>query len=428
MQINNRIKLMKKKTFAKVLLLLVMGLSQFAFISSPVYSQDPAETSEVVTIEVLERSDCVHCLDEKAFLEQLKKTRTDISVVYYDIDIDENRELWKSVAEAEKLPKVTPITLIGGTVVQGFGTADTTGKVFESLIESEKGKKQLTFQEVVDMGGTGNAEEVEGGGCDEDSETCAPTPYEPLYVKVPFFGNIDVKAYSLPTLSIILGFVDGFNPCAMWVLVTFLLVLVQIGDRKRMWQIAGLFIVAEAVMYYLILNVWFTVWDFVGLDEWVTPIVGFIAIGGGLFFLSEWWKGRKSGAVCNVTNGEQRQKTRSRIQRLATAEWGLITIIGIIGLALSVNIIEFACSIGIPQAFTKILELNSLSLFWKHFYISLYILFYMVDDFIVFGIALYSVEKIGITSKYANACHLIGGVLMIILGFLLIFARDLLVL
>lgn len=421
---------MRAAFLKKTLLTLSIVLFPFAFSSAIAMGHEALteNTEGQVTIEVLERSDCVHCQDEKAFLNTLAATRSDIKVIYHDIDNEEDRELWKTVAELEKLPKVTPITLIGNKIIQGFGTADTTGKVFEEMIEAAKGKEQLTFQQVVEMGGTGTADEVEGGGCDEDSETCAPTEYEPLYVKVPFFGNVDVKAYSLPTLSIILGFVDGFNPCAMWVLVTFLLVLVQIGDRKRMWQIAGLFILAEAVMYYLILNVWFTVWDFVGLDEWVTPIVGIIAIGGGLFFLSEWWKGRKDGAVCNVTNSEQRQKTRSRIQRLATAEWTLLTIVGIIGLALSVNIIEFACSIGIPQAFTKILELNSLNLFWKHFYISLYIIFYMVDDFIVFGIALYSVEKIGITSKYANACHLIGGVLMIILGILLIFARDLLVL
>ncbi len=422
---------MNRSFLKKIFLSLSVILFPFAASSAlAVANQGIQEdfNAEPVIIEVLERSDCVHCQDEKEFLEKLKNTRDDIKVIYYDIGNDEERELWEAIAEIEKLPKVTPITLIGDRIIQGFGTADTTGKVFEQMIESAKGKEQLSFQKVLEMGGTGSAEEIEGGGCDEDSETCAPTTYEPLYVKIPFFGAVDVKMYSLPTLSMILGFIDGFNPCAMWVLVTFLLVLVQIGDRKRMWQIAGLFILAEAVMYYLILNVWFTVWDFVGLDEWVTPLVGVIAIGGGLFFLSEWWKGRKSGAVCNVTNMEQRQKTRSRIQKLATAEWTLLTIIGIIGLALSVNIIEFACSIGIPQAFTKILELNNLNVFWKHFYISLYILFYMVDDFIIFGIALYSIEKIGLTSKYANACHLIGGVLMIALGLLLMFARDLLVL
>lgn len=410
---------MKKLT--TFLLTILLGAS---FVAPVVLAQETESNEQIVTIEVLERSDCQHCLAEKAFLEQLQQTRNDIEVTFLDIDEEQNRQLWESIAELEGIPKVTPITLIGNQIIQGFDKAETTGRMFEQVIEVKKEVTQLTFQQIVDQGGLGNVTEIEGATCDEDSETCAIEPYTPLYFDVPFMGQVDVKTFSLPTLSIVLGFIDGFNPCAMWVLVTFLLILVQIGDRKRMWQIAGLFILAEAVMYYLILNVWYSVWDFVGLDNIVTPIVGIIAIGGGMFFLSEW---RKGDGTCNVTNIEQRKKTRSRIQKLATAEMTLITIIGIIGLALSVNIIEFACSIGIPQAFTKILEINNLGVFSKHLYIALYILFYMVDDFLVFGIALYSIEKIGLTSKYANWCHLIGGVLMLILGALLIFAPDLLV-
>lgn len=415
----------RKAISGLLLSVVVMSNTWIAAANTFAHSPEEEEVKEgMVSIEVLERSDCKHCQDERLFLNTLQATRGDLSIIYHDIDEPEDRELWEQVAEVEGLPKVTPITRIGNKVIQGFDSADTTGRLFLDLINANKGEESMTFAELVAAGGSGNAENI-GAGCDDESETCAVDEYEPLYVSMPLVGSVDVKAYSLPVLSIVLGFIDGFNPCAMWVLVTFLLVLIQIGDRKRMWQIAGLFILAEAVMYYMILNVWFSVWDFVGLDGIITPIVGIIAIGGGLFFLSEWKKG---DGTCKVTNIEQRQKTRSKIQKIATAEWTLLTIAAVIGLALSVNIIEFACSIGIPQAFTKILELNNLSFFWKHLYMTLYIIFYMVDDFIVFGIALYSVEKIGITSKYANACHLIGGVLMIILGILLIFARDLLVL
>lgn len=399
---------------------IVLGVLMSAIFISP-HGAVMAQ-SDTVRIEVLERDDCEHCRDEKAFLETLKQTRDDIQIIYHDLAEPKEKELWIQVAEIEGIPKVTPITLIGQKIVQGFDKPETTGKMFEQLIEKYKGKEQFTFEQVVQMGGTGNVEEVKDGGCDDT--TCPPTEYEPLYVGIPFMGPVDIKQYSLPTLSIVLGLIDGFNPCAMWVLVTFLLILVQIGNRRRMWQIAGLFILAEAVMYYLILNVWFTVWDFVGLDNIITPIVGIVAIGGGLFFLWEW---KNSDGTCKVTNLDKKKRTRSRINALAAAEMTIATIIGIIGLALSVNIIEFACSIGIPQAFTKILEINSLSLFWKHLYMSLYILFYMVDDFIVFGIALYSIEKIGLTTKYAKWCNLIGGVLMLILGAILIFKPELLI-
>ena len=101
--------------------------------------------------------------------------------------------------------------------------------------------------------------------------------------------------------------------------------------------------------------------------------------------------------------------------------------IAIIGLALSVNIIEFACSVGIPQTFTKILDLNNLSNLVRQGYMFIYILMYMVDDFLVFGLALWSTEYIHMTHKYSRICNVIGGTLMIILGGILIFAPGILV-
>jgi len=182
-----------------------------------------------------------------------------------------------------------------------------------------------------------------------------------------------------------------------------------------------LFIVAQAVMYYLILNVWFTAWDFIGLDRIITPIIGVVAIAGGLFFLYEW---KKSDGTCKVTNLEQRSKISKRIHQLVSSPLTWVTAAGIIGLALSVNIIEFACSIGVPQAFTKIIELNQLNFWWAQLYMGLYILFYVIDDLLIFAIALYSFDKIGLTGKYSRWSNLIGGVLMVLLGLLLIFKRE----
>jgi len=382
------------------------------------------DTTEKILIEVLERGECQHCQDQHKFLNKLTETRKDILVTYYDIDEPENKKLWEELTKLEKIPKVTPITLIDDTVITGFATANSSGKMIENIIVKAKTVGSKTIREFIDAGGSGKVESVTGGTCDEETGICEATPYEAYLVDLPFFGSIDIKQYSLPTLSIILGFIDGFNPCAMWVLVTFLIVLVQIGNRRRMWEIAGIFIVAEAIMYYLILNVWYTTWDFIGLDGIISPIVGIVAIGGGIFFLYE---GIMTAGTCNVTNLSQRQKTRSKINKLAAAEMTFITVLGIIGLALSVNIIEFACSVGIPQAFTKILDLNFLSLFERQLYMLLYILFYMIDDFIVFGIALYSIEKIGITHKYSKITNVIGGILMLILGGILLFKPELLV-
>jgi len=401
------------KLTATVTAILALNLTTNTFATTQ-ESQPPE-----IVVEVFERQDCKHCQDEKAFWSEIQTEKPNLKINYYDLDITENKTLFDEITSLEKISKSTPVTLINGQVIQGFGTAESTGKVFLDLIDSNQEITNLTFQELVKKGGTGKASS-QGATCDAESECTVPS----LVFDVPIFGTVDLSAYSLPAMSLILGLIDGFNPCAMWVLVSFLLILTQFGDRKKMLQVAGLFILAETVMYYLILNVWLTTWDFVGLDNIITPLVGLVAVGGGLFFL---WEYKNSDGTCKVTNIEQRAKTKSKIQKLVQAEMTIATILGIIGLALSVNIIEFACSIGIPQAFTKILDINTLSDLARQAYMGLYILAYMVDDFIVFGIAIYSIEKIGLTTKYAKASNLIGGILMLILGAILIFKAELLI-
>jgi len=412
-----------KKTF-KSLLLATLGLTLLASNFIAIAQTEPTQKTP---ISMFERQNCTHCKKEKAFLKQLETERKDIEIILYDISKKENRELWKKFTTLENIPKVTPITLVGNTIIQGYGTDNTTGKRIKELINQSRKKETLKVQEFIKAGGSGGkAEKVTGGTCDDKGlEPCGITQTNNEYlIDIPLLGPIDFQKYSLPTLSLVLGFVDGFNPCAMWVLVTFLVILIDAGSKKRMWQLAGIFVAAEAIMYYLILNVWFTTWDFIGLNNVITPIVGTIAIGAGAYFLYEW---KTSDGTCKVTSSKQKSKTREKLQKLVSTELTILSILGILGIAFSVNIIEFACSIGIPQTFTKIIELNNLGFWQTQFYMMLYILMYMADDIIIFGIALYSFEKIGITSKYTKLSHLIGGSLMLILGLILILNPELLV-
>lgn len=373
-----------------------------------------------VLVEVFERDDCQHCQDLKQFLKtfELKSDNPHIEVISHNIRTESGRLAFEQVTKKEGLTQSTPIVLIGTQVIQGFDQADTTGVMIERFIRSQVGEPRIGLGKYLTLSG-GAIERVEAGTCDVQ-EGCA-LEEESFLVKIPFVGVVDVARFSLPTLAAILGLIDGFNPCAMWVLVTFLLVLIQMRSRERLLMVAGLFIVAETVMYYLILNVWFTTWDFVGLDQWVTPLVGLLALGGGVFFLYEW---HTSDGTCKVVNLEERAKISGRIKKLATEPFTWLTAGGVVLLAFSVNIIEFACSIGIPQAFTKILELNDLSFVGTQSLMFIYILGYMVDDFLVFGLALWGAEKLHMTTQYAKWSNLIGGILMLLLGAMLIFAPN----
>ena len=99
----------------------------------------------------------------------------------------------------------------------------------------------------------------------------------------------------------------------------------------------------------------------------------------------------------------------------------LAAILGIIALAISVNVIELACSAGLPLIFTQILAMNNVSMVARVIYILIYILFFMIDDIIVFIIAMATFKITGISTKYTKYSHLIGGIIMLIIGILMIF-------
>lgn len=385
-----------------------------------------------VKIEYFGRKDCKNCANLEKFLTELSNKRKDFEYIEYKIDENgENKKFFDEVTTKLKLVKGTPIIYLNGHIIQGFNTPDTTGKEIVKLIdEGKKANSVFTLEEYVKNGKYENISS-NGSVCEGD-EVCeipglTKDASRQVIVNIPFINkSVDLTDYSLPLMSLILGTVDGFNPCAMWVLVLFLTALIAVGSKTKMFRVAGLFILAEAVMYYLILNAWLYTWDFVGLDKWVTPIVGIVGIIGGIFFVRNYLK-KGDELSCEVTDFKKRAKISNQIREIANKPFTLLTALGIIGLALSVNVIEFACSVGIPQTYTKILQINNISFWNRQIYTFIYIIGYMIDDIMVFGLALLSVNKLQLTTKYSKWVNLFGGILMIILGLILLLKPSLLI-
>jgi glutaredoxin/cytochrome c biogenesis protein CcdA len=372
------------------------------------------------TVYMFGRDDCGFCKKQKEYFES-----ENIQYVYLNIVTDGvAKDLYNQVVTKHELTKVTPITVIGERVFLGFNSPLTTGLDMKAAIETAQGSDVVTVEDHLVRA---PKQDVSfGGGCSDMGCTEGETSY---VFDLPFVGVVDLKTFSLFGLSLLLGTIDGFNPCAMWVLITFLAILAQAGSRQKMIFLAGVFIAAEAIMYNLILNVWYKTWDFVALDQIVTPLVGFLALGGGTFFLYRWYKNRNTALVCDITSIDSQTRTINKFKFIASQKVTLTTVFAILVIAFSVNVIEFACSIGIPQAYTKILELNMLTLLERQWYILVYTAGYIIDDLLVFGLAIWGYSKLEAHGqKYAQYSLLIGGVLMLLLGAMLVLNPSLLVL
>lgn len=385
----------------------------------PAIASTESVSDEVVPLILFGRDTCGYCKEQFAWLKT-----TDLQYTYLNVEKDpEAARLFTELTEKHDLTKVTPITVAGERVIVGFNGPDTTGKALREAYEAAQGGDIRTIEE--HLARAPQQSGLAGAGCTDVS--CSAEGGSFVF-DLPVIGIVDLQSFSLFTLSALLGVIDGFNPCAMWVLITFCVLLSQAGSRRKMIFLAGLFMVAEGIMYNLILNVWYKAWDWVALDAIVTPLVGFLALGGGAFFLWRWYKNRDAALVCDVTDLETQGKVISRFKAIANQPITIVSVVSIIAIAFSVNVIEFACSIGIPQAYTKILELNMLTFLERQFYIMVYTLGYMFDDVVVFGLAIWGYSRLqAMGGKYAHLSLLIGGLLMLVLGALLVIDPTMLV-
>jgi hypothetical protein len=241
---------------------------------------------------------------------------------------------------------------------------------------------------------------------------------EQMNVHLPFIGQVDLKAFSLPVLTIILGTLDGFNPCAMWVLLFLISLLLNMPNRKRMWILGAVFIIASSAVYFLFLAAWLNVILFYGLVSWLRIAIAVVAIGSGLYHLREFYLNRSG---CKAADDKKRQKIFAKLRAITQSQLFWVALGGIILLAAAVNLIEMVCSAGLPAIYTSVLSMSHLPAWQYYAYLLLYIFFYMLDDLVVFFVAMIALRTVGISSKYSRWSNLIGGIIIFIIGVLLIF-------
>ena len=217
-----------------------------------------------------------------------------------------------------------------------------------------------------------------------------------------------------------IGLVDGFNPCAMWVLLFLISALIGMKDRKRMFIIGFSFILTSGLVYLAILLSWINIVVKVSTSVLFRNIIAIVAIIGGLINLRSYIKSLKEDDGCDVVDDKKRKKIFTKIKSFTKEKSLLLSILGAMGLAVSINIVELACSAGLPLVFSELLTINNISGINALLYILIYILFFLIDDIIVFTIAVITMTSNGISSRFNKYSHLVGGIIMLIIGLLLI--------
>ncbi len=247
----------------------------------------------------------------------------------------------------------------------------------------------------------------------------------PQKIKVPFFGSVDISKISLPMLTLIIGILDGFNPCAMWILVILISLLIPLKSRKKIALVGGTFIFAEGLLYFLFMSAWLNIFLGIKFGFLTRILIGIFGIIFGIWRFKDFltWK----PGVCKVVDSSKSQeKIIERMKNVLKPAAVPATILGVILLAFGVNLVEFLCSAGFPVIYTRILALQNLGTIQYYLYLFFYNILYMLDDLIVFGLAFFAFNRFSFSDKYNKYSTLVAGLLIFILGILMIFKPELL--
>lgn len=255
--------------------------------------------------------------------------------------------------------------------------------------------------------------------CPDDCNICTDK-----LITLPIVGEINIEKISLTWMTIIIGLLDGLNPCSMWVLLLLLTLAVYTKSRKKMFLIGGLFILVSGIGYFIFMITWLNLLALVDFFSVMNVIIGIFAVIIGLINLKEPFS--KKGPSLSIPE-KSKPKLFEKMRKIVNEKRIPMIILGIIVLALTVNFVELLCTAGFPAIYTGILNLSNLTTIQHYLYILLYIAMYELDDLIVLGFAMWTFGSLKLTKKQGKWMKFAAGVMMFILGLLLIFKPELLV-
>ncbi len=369
---------------------------------------------------------CPHCAQLENFLITYNEMNNDIVIHKYEVWYDEDsQEKLKKVQELmDNKSNGVPYLVIGNNVILGY-MEESTPEYITHAINYYKNVKYVDRVGILlgvkeDTGEVADPNIKYIPGKHEENQTSEKSYSEKVEeLNASSFLKKVIKGSPLVITSIVIGFIDGINVCAMWILLYLISMLLSIKKKKRRWIIGISFILASAIVYFLFLVSWLNLAMFLDKIIFVRIGIGLISVCVGAYSMIKFVNTINDNS-CEIVNPERREKLIDKITRIVKEKSFFVAVLGTIVLAASVNLIELMCSLGLPVLFGEVLAINNVSNAGKIIYSIIYCLFFVIDDIIIFVIAMKTLEIKAISNKFGKYVHLIGGIIMFIIGVLMV--------
>ncbi len=361
---------------------------------------DTAADRENVTVHLFWGDGCPHCDKEKKFLETLKQKYPGLAVRDYEVWHNKaNAALFEKVMNAGGIQAAAvPVTIVGNRLFLGF-----TGQIGRNIEKA-----------VIACRERGCPDAVAGllGRPDQKA------PEEQKVTSLPFFGETDPAKISLPLLTLVIGGMDSFNPCAFFVLLFLLSLMIHTRSRKRMLFIGGVFVLFSGAIYFLFMAAWLNVFLIIGQLKAITVTAGGIALVAAAINIKDFFFFRKGVSLTIPEKSKPRlfERMRNLIKSPTVPAMAAGTII----LAVTANAYELLCTAGFPMIYTRILTLHNLPPVWYYLYLALYNIVYVIPLAAIVLVVTVTLGARKLTEWQGRRLKLVSGLMMLFLGGILI--------
>lgn len=337
-------------------------------------------------LQVYVRDGCPHCAEAKKYLPRIAAQRPYLKIVYRSLDQDPGArtELIALSQQHGIWPPGVPTFVMHDKVLVGFNDAETSGPALLAFIDDA-----VTAGQVVDAG---------------------------------WFGDISVERLGLPLFTLALGLLDGFNPCAMWVLLFLLSLLIRLQNRRRMALVAGTFVFVSGAVYYAFMAAWLNVFLLMGMSNPVRWILAGLALVIGAVNVKDYFA-FKQGFSFSIPEAAK-PGMYARMRQLLQTEALAASLISVTVLAVLVNFIELLCTAGLPAIYTAVLSQHGLSMPQYYAYLLLYIVAYIADDTLMVALAVATLGSRKLTEQSGRWLKLLSGIVMLALAATMLLRPD----
>ncbi|MFO1093706.1 MAG: glutaredoxin domain-containing protein [Planctomycetaceae bacterium] len=296
-----------------------------------------------------------------------------------------------------------PATTLDDTLV---AAAHDSGDDFELPLPADAGDGELPLPADADAG-------TSAGDAPADDE-----------IRVPVLGSVRASRMGLPAFTIVIGLIDGFNPCAMWVLLFLLSILVNLQNRWKILAVAGSFVFVSGAAYFAFMAAWLNVIGLIGYERPVQIVLGLFALIIGAVHVKDFFAFKK-GISFSIPESAK-PGIAARVRGIVMAENLFGAILGATTLAVLINLIELMCTAGLPALYTGVLQQQGIEGWGKYSYLGLYNVAYMFDDALMVMLVVITLDKTRLQEKQGRWLKLVSGAFVLLLGVVMIFDPDLL--